>query len=251
MPPCAMPATRPRSASTSGAWPSSSATTCTDAVRAFADTDEARALEGERARLLAHWLRDFRRAGHELERRRPRRARAAPHAAGRGGDRLPAQHQRVPRRHRRRRASSWHGLPDAYIERLSPGRAAGHVSGQPRLPRGQPVPRAGARPRPAPRAVPQELEQGRRRQPAAAGRGARRCVAAWPRCWASRPGRTTPWRSRWRARPGARRAFYDELLPPLAGRGPRRARRLAERTARRWPRTARSPPGTGATTTRR
>ncbi len=37
-----------------------------EAVRAFADTDEARALEGERARLLAHWLRDFRRAGHEL-----------------------------------------------------------------------------------------------------------------------------------------------------------------------------------------
>ncbi len=36
------------------------------AVRAFADTDEARALSGERARLLEHWLRDFRRAGHEL-----------------------------------------------------------------------------------------------------------------------------------------------------------------------------------------
>ena len=33
------------------------------AVRAFADTDEAKALEGERARLLVHWLRDFRRAG--------------------------------------------------------------------------------------------------------------------------------------------------------------------------------------------
>jgi thimet oligopeptidase len=36
------------------------------AVRTFADTDEATALEGERARLLEHWLRDFRRAGHEL-----------------------------------------------------------------------------------------------------------------------------------------------------------------------------------------
>jgi thimet oligopeptidase len=36
------------------------------AVRAFADTDEARDLTGERARLLEHWLRDFRRAGHEL-----------------------------------------------------------------------------------------------------------------------------------------------------------------------------------------
>ena len=38
------------------------------AVRAFADSDEAAALGGERARLLEHWLRDFRRAGHELSR---------------------------------------------------------------------------------------------------------------------------------------------------------------------------------------
>ena len=37
-----------------------------EAVRAFAATDVASALEGERARLLEHWLRDFRRAGHEL-----------------------------------------------------------------------------------------------------------------------------------------------------------------------------------------
>ena len=36
------------------------------AVSAFADTDEARALTNEDARLLEHWLRDFRRAGHEL-----------------------------------------------------------------------------------------------------------------------------------------------------------------------------------------
>ncbi|HWH36234.1 MAG TPA: M3 family metallopeptidase [Candidatus Limnocylindrales bacterium] len=36
------------------------------AVRAFAETAEARALEGERRRLLDHWLRDFRRAGHDL-----------------------------------------------------------------------------------------------------------------------------------------------------------------------------------------
>ena len=36
------------------------------AVKAFAETDEAHGLTGERARLLEHWLRDFRRAGHEL-----------------------------------------------------------------------------------------------------------------------------------------------------------------------------------------
>src|SRR5687768_12443841 len=37
-----------------------------EAVNAFSQIDEARGLDGERARLLAHWLRDFRRAGHEL-----------------------------------------------------------------------------------------------------------------------------------------------------------------------------------------
>ena len=36
------------------------------AVRAYAETPEAAALEGERRRLLDFWLRDFRRAGHEL-----------------------------------------------------------------------------------------------------------------------------------------------------------------------------------------
>src|SRR4029453_9615390 len=36
------------------------------AVAAFAQTAEAQALTGERARLLEHWMRDFRRAGHEL-----------------------------------------------------------------------------------------------------------------------------------------------------------------------------------------
>jgi thimet oligopeptidase len=36
------------------------------AVRAYAETDEARGLSGERARFLEHWQRDFRRAGQEL-----------------------------------------------------------------------------------------------------------------------------------------------------------------------------------------
>jgi thimet oligopeptidase len=36
------------------------------AVKAFAETPEAAALEGEPKRLLRFWLRDFRRAGHEL-----------------------------------------------------------------------------------------------------------------------------------------------------------------------------------------
>ncbi|HEX2884612.1 MAG TPA: M3 family metallopeptidase [Candidatus Limnocylindria bacterium] len=37
-----------------------------EAVRAFSRTDAAASLTGESARLLEHWLRDFRRAGHEL-----------------------------------------------------------------------------------------------------------------------------------------------------------------------------------------
>jgi Zn-dependent oligopeptidase len=36
------------------------------AVAAFAETAEAAGLDGERRLLLDHWLRDFRRAGHEL-----------------------------------------------------------------------------------------------------------------------------------------------------------------------------------------
>ena len=95
-----------------------------DAVRAFADTDEARVLEDERARLLAHWLRDFRRAGHELE----------------PDDR--AELERVRNRlvevevAFQRHLNEYHdgidvtreqlaGLPHDYIERLSSGEADG------------------------------------------------------------------------------------------------------------------------------
>lgn len=38
-----------------------------EAVRSYADTEEARSLSGEPARVLEHALRDFRMAGHELE----------------------------------------------------------------------------------------------------------------------------------------------------------------------------------------
>ncbi len=65
--PFGKPERRRRSGSTSGASPSSFGATCIEVVRAFADTDEGTALTGEEARLLAHWLRDFRRAGHELD----------------------------------------------------------------------------------------------------------------------------------------------------------------------------------------
>ena len=38
-----------------------------DALRSFAASDEAQQLTGPRRRLLDHWLRDFRRAGHDLD----------------------------------------------------------------------------------------------------------------------------------------------------------------------------------------
>jgi thimet oligopeptidase len=94
------------------------------AVRAFSETDEAAALDGERARLLTHWLRDFRRAGHELseddraelERIRNRLVE------------VEVEFQRNVNEYRdgidvtREQLA---GLPDTYIERLAPGEAEG------------------------------------------------------------------------------------------------------------------------------
>ena len=100
------------------------------------------------------------------------------------------------------------------------GRAGGHVPGQPRLPRGEPVPGAGAGSRPAPRAVPQELDQGGRRQPAAPRRGARpaspdRRVLLGHPTWAHYAMELKMART-----PERVADFYEELVPPLAGAGP-------------------------------
>lgn len=94
------------------------------AVRAFADTPEAAALEGERKRLLEFWLRDFRRAGHEL--------------APEGKAELESLRQRLvelevafarnindDQEGIEVTREQLGGLPDDYIERLSPGSAAG------------------------------------------------------------------------------------------------------------------------------
>src|SRR4029079_17927673 len=90
------------------------------AVRAFADTAEAAALEGEQKRLLEFWLRDFRRAGHEL----------APEAK----PELESLRQRLvelevafarnineDQEGIEVTREQLNGLPDDYIERLSPG----------------------------------------------------------------------------------------------------------------------------------
>ncbi len=94
------------------------------AVRAFADTDEAAALSGERARLLEHWLRDFRRAGHELsaddraelERLRTRLVEvevAFQRNINEFRDGIDVTREQLA------------GLPDDFIERLSPGERDG------------------------------------------------------------------------------------------------------------------------------
>ncbi len=95
-----------------------------DAVRAFADTDEAKAMDGERARLLAHWLRDLRRAGHELgadqraelERLRTRLVEVEvmfQRNLNEYTDGIEVIREQLA------------GLPDDFVERLSPGERKG------------------------------------------------------------------------------------------------------------------------------
>ena len=95
-----------------------------EAVRAVAGTEAARALGGEDARLLAHWLRDFRRAGHELaaeeraelERLRTRLTEievAFERNISDARDWIEVTRQQLD------------GLPEEYIARLSPGSRPG------------------------------------------------------------------------------------------------------------------------------
>ena len=93
---CATPAMPPRRRWPSGAsiWPFRSDLYA--ALQAFAATPEAAALTGERARLLDHWLREFRRAGQDLPEAERTRLQRAPVAPGRDRGRVRAQHRRVP-----------------------------------------------------------------------------------------------------------------------------------------------------------
>ena len=95
------------------------------AVAAFAATDEAAALTGEPKRLLEHWLRDLRRAGHELPPAlRAELELAALASRGARGE-VPAQHQRVPRLDRGGPIDALAGLPDDFVSRLQPGSRPG------------------------------------------------------------------------------------------------------------------------------
>jgi Zn-dependent oligopeptidase len=91
-----------------------------EAVRAFGESPAAATLEGEDARLLAHWLRDFRRAGHgldperraELERLRTRLVEvevAFQRNVNDYRDGIDVTRDQLA------------GLPEDYVERLSPG----------------------------------------------------------------------------------------------------------------------------------
>ena len=89
-------------------------------ISAFAATEDAEALTGERKRLLEHWLRDLRRAGHEL----PPEPRAELEALRSRLVELEVAFQRNINEYRDwievdRQGLS--GLPDDYVERLRPG----------------------------------------------------------------------------------------------------------------------------------
>jgi Zn-dependent oligopeptidase len=93
-------------------------------VRAFAETDEAAALDGERRRLLDFWLRDFRRAGQELE---PAQRTELEGLRKRLVE-LEVAFQRNVNEYRDQIDVSREelaGLPDDYVDRLSPGAREG------------------------------------------------------------------------------------------------------------------------------
>ena len=94
------------------------------AVRAFADTPEAAALEGEPKRVLEFWLRDFRRAGHELPPQDKAELETLRHrlvelqvafARNINDDQEGIEVSR----------DDLAGLPDEYVDRLSPGSEPG------------------------------------------------------------------------------------------------------------------------------
>ncbi len=94
------------------------------AVAAFAATEEAAALTGERRRLLDHWLRDFRRAGHELTPEKRAELEAL---------RSRLVELEVAFARNLDESRDWidvtreelAGLPDEYVERLKPGEQPG------------------------------------------------------------------------------------------------------------------------------
>ena len=197
------PRRRPRRrASDSSAGSSTCRSTPTSPPRSpsFAATDEAAALTGERARLLAFTRRDIRLAGHELDARRPRRGARGDGPARRDRRALQPAHRRG-----RRRAARHRGRPR---------RPARRVPRRPRPRRRRPVPDHDGLPRRRSRSW--RTPRGRERRhellagcsttgpPTPTGRCSprrSRCASGSPSCSASRRGPTTRWTRRWPTTP--------------------------------------------------
>ncbi len=183
-----------------------------DAVRAFADTDEGKTLDGERARLLAHWLRDLRRAGHELgagaraelERLRTRLVEVEvmfQRNLNDYTDGIEVTREQLA------------GLPDDFVERLSPGERKGTYRVSLEYPEVNPF-------------LDQAHDRTLRRElfmknwnkaVDAIGLSSMRhstSVGMLRRCSASRRGRTTPWSSRWLVRRNVWRPSTGICSPP-------------------------------------
>ncbi|HSG79495.1 MAG TPA: M3 family metallopeptidase [Acidimicrobiia bacterium] len=100
-----------------------------ESVRAFAATDEAAGLDGERARLLAFTLRDFRRAGHELDAERREELQAMRRRLAELGIAF-QRNLDEDRSGLDLRTDEFDGLPETYVSALGDGAEAGtkHVS---------------------------------------------------------------------------------------------------------------------------
>jgi len=94
------------------------------AVKAFAETPEAAALEGEPERLLRFWLRDFRRAGHELLPADKEKLQAMRHRLVELGVAF-ARNINDDQEGIQVTREQLSGLPDEYIERLEAGDSPG------------------------------------------------------------------------------------------------------------------------------
>jgi Zn-dependent oligopeptidase len=214
------------------------------AVRAFTDTDEAKGLEGERKRLLEHWLRDFRRAGHELsaddraelERLRTRLVEvevAFQRNVNEYRDGIDVTRDQLA------------GLPDSYIERLSAGGTPDTYRVSLDYPELNPF---------LDQARDRELrhhlftknwnravEENRPLLDEALDLRRRIAALLGEPTWAHHAMELKMARN-----PERVRTFYEELLPSLAGTV---RRELDRRCSRPTAMADRSPPGTGATTT--
>ena len=93
-------------------------------VRSFADSGEAATLEGERARLLEFTLRDFRRAGHELDATDRARLKELTNRLVELGVRF-EQHIAEHQDHIVLGPGDLEGLPEQFVETLEPGDSEG------------------------------------------------------------------------------------------------------------------------------